>query len=76
MNLPELVDQLIDTGPYDSLPICTTNNETPPLPEKEDTKNSTTTKPKSSRKDEGEPMEEEDPEEEPIKEDPKILGKN
>ena len=46
MNLVELVDRVIDIGPYDQPPTPDIDNETPPPREKDDTKGSTTIKPK------------------------------
>jgi len=46
MNLAELVDHLIDVGPYDQPHTPDTDDEMPPLPAEEDTENFNTMKPK------------------------------
>ena len=46
INLVELVDHLIDLDPYDLPPTSDTDDETPPPPAGEDTKDSNAMKPK------------------------------
>ena len=55
-NLNELVDYLIDIGPYDEPPTPDSGDANPPPPVEEDTD------------EEGDPMGKEDPEEDPMEE--------